>query len=739
MAQVPFTDRDEKLLTIDSDGSGLIMQQDKLLGVYQPRTCLIPGTLTRAQRLARTDLLAIENARIKESDSGLMYEVVGGAWQPHTTKVWTSGSQAPASGAGIAVPWLATGWAAAMNAAITQLAAAGGGTIIVPRDTRPYVADQEILLSAVSNVTIDHAAGVTVTRPDPVTLTCTTTSGSTAATIVSGDASSLRTDFYHAQYVTGTGIQRACRVGNVSGSNLTLSANATASGTVTLTFHPAHNIYRRNNCSNVHIRAPWGRATLDGNGAASPISGDSADALRNCIRTEFCTDVSTVGLKLRNAHYHGEIAVGISGVIRYYDILTELNGFRGVHAHGDDPTSVISDLFVDRILSNGDGIKAWMLQDPSTTGLFFSFSNSVRQQIGSITVRNAYGNGVQMTGRSGSGAGEDVRQVQYSQIVVEDCGIGVTVAHGLRGAQIGRISARGRLIQVANATLGTGTTTMPMLDNVGAPLAGAVMQSIVLPGGTDMTQFRAGHGLYLQDAAGMLDVALAVWSVDAPSRTLWVFRDGSPTTRPWAGGSDGITTLASVWTMRGAALYLVGSVATTRPLEIAHIESLHAEACRRVIFTDVVGSGVRTITGLSIGTVKHRDCYFGGELQGVDGGRIGSWIAKDTGNRRTGNDTGGISLRFKECNGIVVGHFDGRGTGVGAMTRNGCEELDIAATCNNIKVMAIVAQNQNSSQFAVQAGGTNIQLGDPRLADGTTLAPFTTGGTNVSVFRYGLT
>lgn len=64
-----------------------------------------------------------------------------------------------------------------------------------------------------------------------VTGTATTTSGSTAVTLAAADP-----DIKTGMLVTGTGIAAGTYVAAVSGTSVTLSANATASGTVTLTF-----------------------------------------------------------------------------------------------------------------------------------------------------------------------------------------------------------------------------------------------------------------------------------------------------------------------------------------------------------------------------------------------------------------------------------------------------------------------------------------------------------------------
>jgi len=65
-----------------------------------------------------------------------------------------------------------------------------------------------------------------------VTATATTTSGSTAVTLAAAD-SNIKTGML----VTGTGVAAGTYVAAVSGTSVTLSANATASGTVALAFN----------------------------------------------------------------------------------------------------------------------------------------------------------------------------------------------------------------------------------------------------------------------------------------------------------------------------------------------------------------------------------------------------------------------------------------------------------------------------------------------------------------------
>jgi hypothetical protein len=98
-----------------------------------------------------------------------------------------------------------------------------------------------------STTTGDSAAGVsapatTATLPlrivDVVpdtaivtTATATTTNSSTAVTL-----SATNADILKYMEISGTGIAAGTTVSAISGTSLTLSANATASGTVTLTF-----------------------------------------------------------------------------------------------------------------------------------------------------------------------------------------------------------------------------------------------------------------------------------------------------------------------------------------------------------------------------------------------------------------------------------------------------------------------------------------------------------------------
>lgn len=653
---------------------------------------------------------------------------------------WVEQDNQPANGNFVA--WRTVGLPGAVTAAeitamIGELSVAGGGSVLFPPTPTAWAFDEELLMA--SNVSIILSPGVLITRPDPFTLTCTTTSGSANVTVTAGDTSRLKTGFYSAQYITGTGIQLATRVSLVTGlQSLQMDKTATASGSVTLTFHWAHNVIRRDGVTNARILAPWGRATIDGNGATSPITFDSADSLRNCIRTANCSDVETSGVMLQNAHYHGEIGTTNAGRVRLSNILTQNNGFRGVHYHGDSPSSAITDFFADEIESYQDGWKAFTIQgDQLNTGIFLTFDNMTRQQIGRMRVRRCAGAGVMLTGNISAGVRSN--KIRYESIVCEDVAVPLVTQNGLKGVQL-NIQASGTLITCPATILGSGTSQLPLWQSNGsAYVVGALMASMVLPVGTDMTRLYIGQAVYLQDIAGGLDVKLAIWSIDAATRTIQVFNYNSPTTRPWQIGSDGASVLATIWTSRGPGWYLAGNVGSNLELQDLHIGSAQFDGVGDKAIACLNQGAVRYIHGLKIDALSVRDCYSGAYFYCLRDFHFGSVSESGTGNRRTGNDNTNHGLYVNNSEDGCIGKLRGVSVTVGSMTRNAGCSLYLDSATNNIKAMDITAKNSNSSALVVQAIGTNLLLGDPRDDVGTTFAPYTTGGTNVSVFRYGLT
>lgn len=64
----------------DPKGSGLVMYTVKRKGKYIPKKTWVRGQLTDAMRALRTDMLDQEGVQIESTDTGKVYEVVGGAW-----------------------------------------------------------------------------------------------------------------------------------------------------------------------------------------------------------------------------------------------------------------------------------------------------------------------------------------------------------------------------------------------------------------------------------------------------------------------------------------------------------------------------------------------------------------------------------------------------------------------------------------------------------------------------------
>lgn len=621
---------------------------------------------------------------------------------------------------------------------LQTLSQEGGGAVLFPRSNIPWVLDDEILMS--SNTSIILSPGVRITRPDPFTLTCTTTNGSKTVTITGGDTSRLKTGLHSAQMVTGAGVPINTSIESiVSQTVFTMDKTATASATVTLTFHWAHNIIRRQNTNNTRILAPWGRATLDANGLSGPITGSQDDYRRNCIRTAYCTDAETRGVLLTNAFFHGEIGVNNCGKINLEDIQTYRNGYRGVHYHGDSPSFVIEDLTADKLESLEDGQIAFQVQGNDwNTGIFITYDSCRRYQVGRVRARRAPGLGVHLNGNIAGGVRST--QISYGSIVAEDCYFGVGLFNGLRHCNINSIQAKGTITQIAGVTLGNATSQLPRYNSSGVFIPGAIMMPMVMPGGTDMSQFYRGMVVLLQDVAAVRSMARRVWSVDAATRTLMVFADDNGASRPWDIALDNTTTTVTFGTMRNALLLSTSSDGTQQMQGIS-IDVLQAEGVAgRPIACNAFGAGVFAADNLRFGAIHLRDCIDGVVLANVQSPYIGAFFSRNIADRRTGNDTSSVDLLFNRCDGVHVGKFDARSTGTGSTTRTNAALLQFVNANSNIKVFDVLAQNGNGSNFAVDwSSCTNIVIGDFRNAAGTSLTPVGTVAANGSVFRYGLT
>ena len=160
----------------------------------------------------------------------------------------------------------------------------------------------------------------------------------------------------------------------------------------------------------------------------------------------------------------------------------------------------------------------------------------------------------------------------------------------------------------------------------------------------------------------------------------------------------------------------------------------------RAAASNTYGAGVYAVDGLRFGAIQIRDCIDGCSLNSTQGLVIGSYQSRNVADRRTGNDTSSVDLYIGRCDSVHIGKFDARSVGTGSTTRSNASTLAFPNGSSNVKILDVVAQNGNGSNFAVDwSNCTNIVIGDFRNAAGTSLTPVGTVTANGSVFRYGLT
>ena len=647
--------------------------------------------------------------------------------------------------------WQASGWATSVNALMAAAHAAGGGAVWVPSPAsagQVYTAEVEILCKNYTNVWLILGPGVVIRRAPSWTQTATLSAGSDVVTLTSGTTAGYTVAFYASIYVVGAGVQDPSTILSVTNSTtFRLSKTATASGPVTLAFHPGHNVYRLEDSTRCGILAPFGNATIDGNAVDKPavLEAVDTDSIGNCIRVYNASHFVFDGINLINAEWHGIIGAGNCQGIRITNIWAENNGFRGVHLHGEvTPVEQLFDAVYDNITVKSNGRIAWTVNGQElNTGLFFVFNDMHRIQIGRVRAIDEPGIGIHITGRSNGVPVCD--QISAQSLQATDCAVGVGIFQGPTGLHVGSLQSKGRCIPITGCTLGTGTQALPKYNHLGGYVSGALMQSILIPAGTDITQIKRGHACYVHDISGgaNLNVRLTVWSVDAANRLIWVYREGALTTRPWAVGADGTTQPIVVWTCRQTGLYLSTNAANSLTTDDISIASIDIEgAGQRAISTDLT-AGARTLRRARFASINVRDCHDGPTLNCFEDLWIGAYTATGCGNRRTGNDTATSGLTIGDGTGIVINKFTSVSKGSGSWTRTNAGELLINATASRVKVFDITAENGNASNFSVQHytnGTAPVMLGDPRNASGVWITPTAVGtGTNVVVQRYGHT
>lgn len=646
--------------------------------------------------------------------------------------------------------WKASGWASSVNALMAAAHAAGGGAVWVPAPAsagQVYVAEREIL-NEYDNVWLILGPGVWIQRAPSWTATGTLAVGATAVTLTSGSTAAMTVGFYGSLFVDGAGVPNGTTVGSVTNSTVfSLTKPATAAGTVTLTFHPGHNVYRMEDATHGGILAPFGTATIDGNAVDKPpvLEAADVDSIGNCVRVFNASHFIFDGLRLINAEWHGMIGAGMVQGGRVTNIWAKNNGFRGVHFHGEiTPVETLYDMVYDNITVEANGRICWQVAGQElNTGFFGVFNDMHRVRVGSLRAINETGIGLHLTGRSNGVPVCD--QINVGSLQATDCAVGIGIFQGPTGLHVGSVQSKGRCIPIAGCTLGTGTQALPKYNPLGGYVSGALMQSILIPAGTDITQIKRGHGCYVHDISGgaNLNVRLTVWSVDEANRLIWVYREGAITTRPWAVGADGTTQPIVIWTCRQTGLYLSTNAANSLTTDDISIASIDIEgAGHRAMSTDLT-AGARTLRRARFASINVRDCHDGTTLNCFEDLWIGAYTATGCGNRRTGNDTATSGLTIGDGAGLVINKFTSISKGSGSWTRTNAGELLINATASRVKIFDITAENGNASNFSVQYytnGTAPVMFGDPRNASGGWITPTAGGtGTNVVVQRYGHT
>ena len=658
-------------------------------------------------------------------------------------------------------------FAANMNAAIAQVNSNGGGYVVV--DPAPagqvHVVERQINMIGVSNVAVVLPAGAVLQRPAQFTLTCTITSGSNIVTVTDGETSNILVDVpYDSQgansmYIGGTGIPMATRVQTVGDrTTFTMTNTATVSGSVTLTFHYAHCIFRRQDSSNTAIVCPDGWAKLDGNYGVGLVTGDSADYFRNAITTIRCTDVYTSGLHYYNNYYHGEIGLGINKRIFFGRMKATFNGFRGIHYHGALLGSVeVFDMASVYLEGNGTMARYFDGGARTNTGLYVMFEDVKSVHIGSVIAKDEIGFAIDCNGRGG---GDSLtiplnRNINIDSIVTQDCGIGM--GHGgSRTTTVGNLKMLGSRMSAYGAqapTLGTPTANLPLLSSSnGLPLSNIYQGSLVFPAGLDLTLVRPGHFVNIPLATGGT-VKLAIWSVDVPSRTVVVFNENTPTALPWAVGDNGTVKDVQIMTA-GEGVFLSGAV-PDNVTESLVFGSVVADSLFRAFYSSPVSAGTYDITQLKIGSFTGIRCMKGFTMQNVTDFWIGSLSMTETGDQYNGvshADTANFGVYLDNNNIGRIDHLHSVSVGSGNFNRNGAVEVKFTSGNSNITVgKATIGTTNNNSPVDFQ--GTNIVIGDPRTPAGArirfnhgtgtlltynhyelpTLSGFGTGATVVSV------
>lgn len=190
----PYPQAIERLHFTDAKGSGLIMYQEKIANIFSPLKTLTPGKLSDADRIANTDLLRHPGAQIISKDTGLMWEVVDGAWSNIVSGVqqlelncYVAGDL---GGQGVLKAIIGFGYTGTPAYQWLRDGAAITGAVTESYVQNPLVDGQKDISCAISGVTPSYSTGkIKIPGLAPVALTGTalvtgTTTGYAGFTVV---------------------------------------------------------------------------------------------------------------------------------------------------------------------------------------------------------------------------------------------------------------------------------------------------------------------------------------------------------------------------------------------------------------------------------------------------------------------------------------------------------------------------------------------------------------------------
>ncbi|MBV8061470.1 MAG: hypothetical protein JO253_08125 [Alphaproteobacteria bacterium] len=301
-------------------------------------------------------------------------------------------------------------------------------------------------------------------------------------------------------------------------------------------------------------------------------------------------------------------------------------------------------------------------------GVFIAFANNVNTQVGSIRVKNSYGNGVAITGGINqylTGYPTAVtKRFQVGQIIAESCGYGVALYNGLSKSEIGPINAAGTQTYIPTGcdTVSASSYLVYYVDTNGTEHS-IKARDIDLPTGSI-----AAYGIQFGQRIVMSG---GTTGMNFDGATIWTITPGGG-----AGGKDRVSviyenneasdpyttaatnTWAHIWSVRGSATFWSTSPGTGTPLKDIKIASIESHNCAK---------GAILCSNYSTTTYDYLDIDIGfitadGGVQGIN---IGGWQnfsfgalrQRDLGSYNPHINSAGQDSFINNCSGFEIRNF----------------------------------------------------------------------------------